>query len=334
LKEKVLVNSSKSKEVGKILGRLKIRDSFHERPFLHLKATADIQFKTYLFAAGICHQTYTLYHPDKDLYGWDFMEYAFLKMIDDDSPLLDTVFLTKSTENTIKRELIKAFSYDQDALQCNLDRIDERTRMIKEMGTWLENDFGGSSINYLQATKQKLFHQGKGYYETLPELEAFHDPMKKKATFFLKLAKDAGVLTIEDKENLIPIMDYHMQRVLMRLGCIEIKDSDLYQSLRYRKPLDSDEEIRQPAIDAMRIIATESRHDLLVMNDFFWPHGRSCCNETMLCRNHHCEKDPCTFYQAVELTEHTHCVFEEVCKAAGDDHYAMLWQPIVDTHFY
>ncbi len=331
---KVRHNEDKAIEVGRILAKLNIRSSFYERPFLRLKTDAETKFRVYLFAAGICHQTYTLYHPAKDLYGWDFMEYAFIRMLENNSPLLDTRYLSTHDVQEIKKELVLAFAYDSEVSSCNLDRLDERARMLQEMGVWLEVNFGGSALEFLRSTGQRLYYHGKGYYEMLPALEAFQDPMKKKATFFLKLARDAGVLDILDKDRLIPIMDYHMQRVLMRLGCVEIVDKDLYQSLVERKPLPSDVEIRNAAIEAMRIIAASSGHDLLVMNDFFWPHGRSCCNETMLCRDKVCEKNPCSFFVAVELQEHRHCVFETVCKAAKEEHYARLWQPVVDTHFY
>ncbi len=330
----VRLNRSKATAVGSVLAKLNIRPAFYERPFLRLDTGAEMKFKIYLFAAGICHQTYSLHHPGKNLYGWDFMEYAFIRMLENQSPLLDTYYLSVQNTAEIKKELIAAFAYDPVAQSCNLDRLDERARMLKEMGTWLEEEFGGKALDFLRSTGQRLYFHGKGYYETLPALEAFQDPMKKKATFFLKLARDAGVLDILDKEKLIPIMDYHMQRVLMRLGCVEIVDDNLYHALAERKPLHSDVEIRNVAIEAMRIIAVTSGHDLLVMNDFFWTHGRSCCNETMLCRDKVCEKDPCSFFVAVDLKQHKQCVFESVCKAAEDERYARLWQPVVDTNFY
>ncbi len=331
---KVSVNIQKSKEVGEQLSMLKVRSSFYERPFLNLEANTNIKFITYLFAAGICHQTYTLYHPEKDIYGWDFMEYAFIKMLKNNSPLLNTAYLSQTNESEIKKELITAFAYDEKAQKCNLDRLEERARMLKEMGTWLQTEFDGNAILFRQQTKDKLFNNGKGYYEALSKLEAFADPLRKKATFFLKLARDAEVLNIEDSNKLIPIMDYHMQRVLLRTGAIEVHDKNLYNKLVKRESVDSDKEVREAAIESMKIITNEAKQDLLVMNDYFWTLGRSCCNNTMLCRDHSCEKNPCSFEQAVELQEHEHCVFETICKGAKEDKYANLWQPIVETHYY
>ena len=331
---KVSVNIKKSKEVGEILAKLNIRPTFYERPFLKLETDANTKFIIYLFAAGICHQTYTLYHPKKDIYGWDFMEYAFIKMLANNSPLLNTKYLSQADKAEIKKELIFAFAYDEDAQKCNLDRLEERARMLKEMGTWLQTEFDGNTTLYMQQSGNKLFNKGKGYYETLAKLEAFEDPLRKKATFFLKLARDAKVVKIEDTHKLIPIMDYHMQRVLLRTGAIEVHDKNLYYKLIRRETVESDKAVREAAIEAMRIITSEAKQDILVMNDYFWTLGRSCCNNTMLCRDHSCEKDPCSFEQAVELKEHKHCIFETICKGAKQDSYANLWQPIIETHYY
>jgi len=245
---RVSVNNKKSKEVGERLSHLKIRSTFYDRPFLNLETSENNKFIIYLLAAGICHQTYTLYHPKKDIYGWDYMEYAFIEMLKNKSPLLQTKFLSRAKEETIKTELITAFSYDRESQKCNLDRLDERARMLKEMGIWLQKNFDGNALSFKQQTKDKLYHHEKGYYEALPKLEAFADPLRKKTTFFLKLARDAKVLSITDVENLIPIMDYHMQRVLLRLGAIEVNDQELYRKLVARESLDTDSEVRKAAI--------------------------------------------------------------------------------------
>ncbi|MEZ5195634.1 MAG: hypothetical protein R2764_04335 [Bacteroidales bacterium] len=145
---------------------------------------------------------------------------------------------------------------------------------------------------------------------------------------------DAGIIRIKDPENAIPIMDYHMQRVLLRMGCAEVLDSGLKNKLMNREHLDSDSEVRKACIEAVRVISKESGHPIMKINDFFWSLGRSCCNETTLCNDRMCIKEPCTFNLMVEIDSHEKCTFETSCKGAQDNSYRSLWEPIIKTHYY
>jgi hypothetical protein len=129
-------------------------------------------------------------------------------------------------------------------------------------------------------------------------------------------------------------MDYHMQRALLRIGCVEVLDRDLREKLINKTPLDSDEDIRKASVGAMRLMSRLSGHSILEMNDFFWTLGRSCCKEKTLCKDGICNKDPCTFKLAVEIDSHDNCVFDGVCKGSRDESYRKLWQPMFDTHYY
>jgi hypothetical protein len=118
------------------------------------------------------------------------------------------------------------------------------------------------------------------------------------------------------------------------MGCVEVADKQLEMDLKTRRSLPEDSSVREACIEAIRLIADISGHPVTVMNDFFWPLGRSCCNETLLCRDHQCEKSPCSFILTADLREHAHCIFEGSCKAASDNDYSKYWQPVVKTHYY
>ena len=118
------------------------------------------------------------------------------------------------------------------------------------------------------------------------------------------------------------------------MGCVEIVDQFLKNRLKTREPLGSDEEIRSKCIEAINIISEVSGYQAVQMNDFFYPLGRSCCMEKILCVDGECNKDPCTFYKVVEMTSHEKCVFEGTCKGSGDAEYRRFWQPVVETHYY
>jgi hypothetical protein len=108
----------------------------------------------------------------------------------------------------------------------------------------------------------------------------------------------------------------------------------LRRKLIDRSKLQSDEEIRKACINAFNIIAGISGYSVTKMNDFFWSLGRSCCNEKLLCQTGQCEKEPCTFFEIVDIKAHTECHFKSACKGYSDETYRSLWQPMVNTHYY
>jgi hypothetical protein len=330
----VFVDELKCQEVGALLANYKVKDTFYNREFLRFDASRETKLRVYLMSAAICHQTHHLFHEKLNLWGWDFMEYGFLKMVKEKNPLLNPGYLGICKNTEVSEGLRRVFSYDGNSENSTLDRIEERTSMLMEICAVIKMNFNGSVSGMLDQAKGKLINGVNGYYEVLENFTAFSDPQKKKITFFLKLATDAGVLYIKDPDNVIPIMDYHMQRVLLRLGCVKIEDEDLKQSLINRKPLTTDEPIRGACIDAVKMIASCAKKNIMVMNDVFWPLGRSCCNETTLCTIKTCMKNPCTFKEIIDLDSHDTCLFEEVCLGRQDKDYRELWEPILETHFY
>ncbi len=332
--EQVSVNEYQSRKTGLVLNKYGIRPSFYNREFLSFQAVREIKLRVYLFSAAICHQTYSLVNTKKNLYGWDFMEYAFLQMAKQKSFLFNELSNRPVTNEEVKNLLSLFFSHDGKPQHCTLDTLDERAEMLTEICNYTTKHYNGSIEALIDSCNNKLYDSGKGIYELLGQFAGFKDPWKKKITFFLKLASDARVLHISDTENIIPIMDYHMQRVLMRLGCVEINDKELHRNLTERNPVATDSPVREACIKSIKIISEFSEQGILKMNDFFWPLGRSCCNENPLCIVQTCEKNPCTFFEVVELTSHEKCIFEEVCKASSDMNYRKLWQPVVKTDFY
>ncbi len=330
----VILNEALCRTIGQTISNLNLRNDFYKREFLTAKPGNEIKFRMQLFAVAICHQTHTLHHPGLNLWGWDYLEHAFLNIATTNKELIDPAFLAKLSVNDLKTQLRPFFSPDTKPENCTLDRLDERAKLMIETSDFILKNFKGMIGEMMTSTGQKLYNNGKGVYETLAKMEAFSDPMQKKSTFLIKLLEESGLLNIEDTDNFIPIMDYHMQRVLMRLGCVDIPDEQLNRQLVNRKPVESDVEIRSACIEAFRIISHVSEYPVTKMNDFFWSLGRSCCSETTLCREYFCTKTPCTLTQIVNIKDHSRCIFENSCKGFTNRNYRILWQPIIDTHFY
>lgn len=330
----IKVNKEQCQLVAEAIRSYDVRPEFYNREFIRFETDRETKLRIYFLSTAICHQTHNLHHPELNLWGWDYIEFAFLQMYRNRHPMLNTGYVSICSDCDMGMFLRQVFSADGKGEHTTLDRIEERANMILEICRVVKTKYNRNITEMIDGCEGKLINDGKGLYEVLPQLTAFSDPLKKKITFFLKLASDAGLIRIKDPENLIPIMDYHMQRVLLRTGCVEITDLDLKKKLMNRETLAGEEEIRKGCIEAIRIIAGTSGHELTKMNDFFWPLGRSCCNDTMLCQIRTCSKNPCSLMNILSLKMHDECLLERSCKGAKNNEYRSLWEPKVETHYY
>ena len=333
MREKVSVNTEQCKKVGKVLAITHIRDTFYKRDYLTLEVDIETKLWMYFISVGICHQTHTLHSKKLNLFGWDYLEHVFIGLAQTGSSLLDPEYINNASAHKLTSDLKPLFSDDLSG-NCTLDRLDERVALMKDMAKKAAELFRGKLWNSLFRSETKLVDANLGLYQKLLQFEAYSDPLFKKSTLLIKFLVEAGIIEVLDPENFIPIMDYHMQRVLLRTGCVEVNDDQLKNDLKARKPLNTDSEVREACINSIRLLCDISGHPITIMNDFFWPLGRSCCNETLLCREHKCEKTPCSFWLMTDLKDHTDCIFSQVCLAASDDEYKKYWQPVVKTHFY
>jgi hypothetical protein len=331
--KKIEVNTVQCEAIGKILQELSIKRTASERAFITFKADPETKLRAYLLTVAICHQTHTLINKPLNLVGFNYLEKVFMDLAIADSEMLDPAFLLQQTGQELPTKLGKLFS-DTGALKdTTLNRLMERSDLIIDMSRKLVENHSGS-ISMLLSKSNGYLDRNDGIYSLLSDFNAYSDPLRKKSTLFVTLALNAGLLEIKDLENLVPIMDYHIQRVLLRLGCVEVLDPSLKHALMHQEKVDSDEEIRYASIEAVKLLALHSGHPLMSIHDFLWPLGRSCCKENPLCKSGVCDKNPCTFDLFVQLPSHKKCVFEGTCKGSLSQEYIKLWQPLVDTHYY
>lgn len=328
----ISVNKEQAKKIGKIVKTLEFRPSFYERDFIQIDSP--LKMAMHFYAVGICHQTYVLSNPKLNLYGWDFMEYGFLDILKNAPSLLVSKEIVKLSRQQFIEKIKPFFAEDHNPEKCTLDTLDERADLWMDMAIGLNKHFDGKIEKLFTQSDWQETKNAESLYNPLRLFEAYSDPLQKKSGVFLKLIADAGLVNLGKLKNMIPIMDYHMQRVLLRTGCVEVNDPKLKSDLQNRLPIANDEPLRKACIDAMKIITEYSGHHIFEMNDVFYTLGRSCCNENTLCRHYVCEKTPCTLTRAVVLEKHASCIFEYVCYGANNDDYHRFWQPIVQTHFY
>ncbi|EKD56800.1 MAG: hypothetical protein ACD_58C00092G0014 [uncultured bacterium] len=338
--KQVEVDKIQCKNIGEIVRTLKFRPEFYDRKFLKLNANKEKTMLAYLFASAICHQTHSLWNAKLNLKGWDYLEYVFGSLAKKNSKLLNIDYLNSITRIELSEKLKPLFSEDSDPNDCTLDKLIERSDFILDITKVLYKKYNSKLSNLINISGGYLKHKISksdnqiGLYNLLRDFKAFQDPTCKKSTVFIKLLVNSGLIQIKDPKNFVPDMDYHIQRVMLRMGCIEILNEELKQKLVNKQKIESDTEIRNACIDAVKIIADDSGYPSYKMNNFFWPLGRSCCKELLLCQDHKCNKNPCTFELAISLKSHKNCIFVDVCKASSDPLYQKLWQPQVETNYY
>lgn len=330
----VVVDSARCLAVAEILKGLKISPDFLKRPFLNHPLNPEIRLSMLFSAVAICHQTRNLKSEKSVIYGWDFIEKVFLELAISKSKLLSVREFNNVDEETIAFSLESAFSDDGNAIYTTLDRIEERTRLLIDLANFVFDEFDGDYAELMKKTDNRLLNDGNGFYDILEKTIAFKDPLRKKSSFLVKLLIDSGLFNIKDPENYIPVMDYHMQRVLLRLGCVKIKESDLLFALKNRFLLKTDRPVREACISAINELTKLSGMPAWQMNDIFWPLGRSCCNETTLCTEKFCTKEPCSFQTIVFVPDHKNCSFESVCEGFLHNETKLLWEPNIETHYY
>ena len=325
----VEINIEQCQRIGHIVSKQRFKSAFLNRPFLSLSISSEIKAAMYYYSVGICHQTYHLKNIKLNLYGWDFLEFGFMEIAQQNPNLLEANYISRLTRNQLIKQIKPFFSEDHISHKCTLDTLDERAELWIEMARFMVKN-RMSPLEFFNHAEQKAEY----FYKYLPKTTAYSDPLQKKTSFLMKLLDDAKLISFPKSEKIIPIMDYHMQRVLLRSGCIEVLNSDLKQSLVNRTSIDSDIDIRKACISSMEIIAKASGYSIFKMNDIFYALGRSCCNETPLCTSHRCEKTPCSLSLTIEINHHNSCIFQNICKGATNSIYQQYWQPQITTHFY
>lgn len=332
--DRIEINMQQLNKVAESISSIGISDEHANRPFIVFESTKELKTKAYLFCSAICHQTHSLRNESKNLIGWNYLEYVFEHLAKKNSPLLDIDYICESPSDKLEKEYAQEFPLSDSDTQSSLDKISERVELIKDIAQYIKKAGYESVLDMFNQSEGKLIGHDSGLYSQLSKMRAFKDPLRKKSTLFIKLMNQSGLIQVKDPENIEALMDYHMQRLLLRTGCVEVNDPSLMMQLKNKEHLLSDEEIRRTCVQAIKRIGFESKKSVLELDDLFWAIGRSCCNEKILCVDMVCNKTPCTLTMVSDITNHKTCVFDGQCKGSTHQEYRDYWEPMVATDFY
>jgi len=332
--KKIVVNIKQCEKISEIVKRLKFRSNFFDKEIYTFTDDKEMKARVYFYATAICHQTKKLISEKRNLAGWDYLTKVFIELFKNEPAFLEPKNLKLMDKNKLTTRLKILFSDYNDLEHTTLERAEERAEFLIGCAKILDEKYSGKVLNLLEKSNGYLINN-HGLYKLLEEFKAYSDPLKKKSGVLLDFLTTSGILKIKDPENFAPIVDYHMQRIFLRIGCIEVNDEILRRKLMNFEKIDSDEEFRTIAQEVLTKISKLSRKTLIELDPIFWSLGRSCCHiKTTLCYDKVCDKNPCTFYTFMDLNNHDKCVFENTCKGSTDENYRSILEPNVETHFY
>ena len=225
-------------------------------------------------------------------------------------------FRAENQKTITKSELEQKLSDDNGI--CPLPLMDERLSICLDSAKKLDK-FKGSVLNLLKAASGYLIRDGKGLLEILEGFSGYRDsPFYKKSLLFVAtmVNRPEKFFKIKDEGNMHAIIDYHLQRLALRTGAIEVIDQNLKRKLENRLYVTEYEEfdVRKATLDAFDIISEESKKSPFHVDYYAWQ-ARKYCPEM---REPDCVK----------------CKIKDPCKGSRYPSYKRLFQPVFVTTKY
>ena len=328
----VRINEGRVRQLALTLGKLPLADDFAAQMTPAMEVSDETAFRAYLWAAAICHSTrgaLTGHRGDRYYKGWDFLLRSFTHQAQCDERGLGPEAVAIMTASRL-RDILSSGSADA---QLGLGDLPRRAEILRATARELSESFDGCVSRLLNEADRRVGGES-GAYAQLARLTAFTDPLRKKSSAFLMTVHFSGRWPIVDHANVLPMIDYHRMRLLMRTGCIEVTDERIADRLRAEMPVSGHMEaaIRDAA---MTVCTTIPRLAGMAMFDFdvlLWAHARSCCRRAPMCVSRTVESD--SFYSYLAESPSKQCVFEAWCPGATNAEVRSLWEPIVSTEYY
>lgn len=276
----VRVDNDRCRRVASIIGAVDVPVPAEEGPLAGIIESAVPNF--YFVLVAICHQTSPMGQTQlsgklKDgttASGWDYLRKRFLDRAVERSELLDPNAWLSTTTDAVER------MFEDEDHQRTLIGSDRRAMLIRDLG----QRFRALGVNDIRAVYVQsqgwLRRPDGGMYQLLRSFEAYRDPIQKKSSFFLELARGQAGWTFKDPEALSPPVDYHEVRGHLRLGTVVVEDAGLRERLRTGADVSSveDTDIRGAVQEAIeRVSSHHGKVSCSRLHYLFWNTFRNCC---------------------------------------------------------
>jgi hypothetical protein len=182
----------------------------------------------FAFTDFTTRERWEVVHDGRVLADADGMHFCLQRALAEDVPVLDGAWLAEVTENDLRR----IFGGGNFELQL----LDERARIWREIGATLVERYGGRFSNVMAAAPRRLYDGGAGFLEVLTrEFPRFDDvaAYADETVRFWKLAQLSvwilqatlpGGTGFEDLDRLTAFADYIVPAALRVLGITRYSD--------------------------------------------------------------------------------------------------------------
>lgn len=181
-----------------------------------------------------------------------------------------------------------------------------RTMLLRDLGLKLTRLYHGKVLKLINESRKRLYGLRGGFIDRLKVFRAYEDPVEKKAFLLVKFLERRKIFVPIDRENLNVPVDNHLVRIAFRLGIVKL-DREILRRVLNEEEFSQDEDIiiRLTVRKAYKILSDEIGISPLILDDFLWKFGRTCCTKpSPLCSG--CSKVIAGF---------SRCPFLEVCDA-------------------
>ena len=167
---------------------------------------------------------------------------------------------------------------------CPIPDVQSHQQLHQAHGQWMKRRWAGGYEEILRTANQSP-RPVKTLLEIVRQLPGYmSDPMDKKANLLAVIlsARPEKFLEMRDPESIEPIVDYHMMRVCLRTGLVNIENDDLKQRIEQRRWVDPTEElsIRQATGRAILSLVEQTGCSVAAIDGLFFKIGRTYCVET------------------------------------------------------
>ncbi|MBC7194254.1 MAG: hypothetical protein H5U37_01135 [Caldisericia bacterium] len=277
------------------------------------------------YVDAICHQTQNFFGEIDGVFykGWDYLLFSFKKEFKKDKEFITTKRMKKIKGEDLKR-----------ILNGSGDRYYERAKLLRNCAFILERDFKGDIFEINRVAEGYIKRDNKpDLIKLFHKFKAYSDPLSKKTYLFINIANKIGFWEIKDPHNLWTPVDYHLERVSLRIGIVKIDESlknKLY--LQKRVPQTIDLKLREKIGESIKELSNRSGVSIDKLDQFFWSLGRSICLkdypscEGVLVDN--------TFTQITGISLKDGCPFRNLCDAYKNKELRNLKESNVYTIYY
>lgn len=238
--------------------------------------------------------------------GSDLLWRASLKALNSDIGVFQPKRLS-----TIEPEELLAKVFTDDNGPIPFPDIEERFKITRMYGRWfVENKTTPSDI--IRKAREQA-EPLKYFLAVVRQINGFNEDLLEKKNLLLSMTmanRPERFLFIKDAHNWSPITDYHLMRTALRLGLVDLSESE-NEVNRSRRWVTSKSEktIRSTVHSAIEQMIHESGRTMSFVDEKMWSARKYCPEMT----DPNCQK----------------CIFKDVCKKRTE-----LFQPVFRTTAY